>query len=389
MTQAIANRTNRLFCPGPTPVPLDASIQSLHTDIYHRSSEFKSIFSDVRKRLAPFFDSKVAPIILTSSGTGALEAAVVNLTEIGDEVLVINGGKFGERWHKLTAAYQCKVREIKITWGHSPDVEVIVETLRKHPGIKALFIQANETSTGVAYPIKDIAEQVRKLRPDLLLIVDAVSALIAHHVKLDSWGLDCVISGSQKGFGVAPGLAFIALSERAWLSAKNNRRPKFYFDLSTELKTQLDGQSAWTPATTLVLSLRAALDKLEALGVDGCEAHHKMMAEATRAAMHALGLELFSQSHHSQALTAAKLPERIDGNALISHARQRYGAIFAGGQDQAKGKIVRLAHLGIFDHFYLLQAIQALEFSLLDIGHTAEPGVGVTAAIKLIRASVD
>lgn len=385
MTEAIANRTNRLFCPGPTPVPLDASIQSLHTDIYHRSGEFKAIFADVRKRLTPFFDSKVSPVILTSSGTGALEAAVVNLTEVNDEVLVINGGKFGERWQKLTSGYQCKVHEIKLTWGHAPDIEAVLDVLRANPNIKSMFIQANETSTGVAFPIKEIAENVRKLRPEILLIVDAVSALIAHHVKLDSWGLDCVISGSQKGFGVAPGLAFIALSERAWQTAKNNLRPKFYFDLNTELKTQVNGQSAWTPATTLVLSLQAALDKLEALGVDGCVAHHKLMAEATRDAMHALNLELFSQSHHSQALTAAKLPNQIDGNALLSHARERYGAFFAGGQDQVKGKIVRIAHLGIFDCFYLLQAIQALEFSLLDLGHKCEPGAGVTAATKLIR----
>lgn len=370
----------RLFCPGPTPVPSEAAIASLQTNIYHRSSEFKSHFIHCRQMLREFFDSQEEPIILSSSGTGALEAAMVNLTSVGDDILVINAGKFGERWQKLGQSYACRVNVIQVPWGQVPEIGVILAQLKQNPKTKAIFLQASETSTGVALPIEAIAKAIREQFPDILIVVDAVSALVAHHVKLKSWDLDCVISGSQKGFGTPPGLAFIALSERAW--SKLSERSRFYFDLQRERQGQQDGQTAWTPATTLVLTLEAALEKLTELGVDRCVNYHVKAAESCRQAAAALGLELFSQSHHSNALTAIKLPEGMDGKQLVKLAREKYGAIFAGGQDQAKGKIIRIAHLGIFDRFDILNALSAFEFALRDMGSRHEIGIAVQAAMK-------
>ncbi|MFW7378019.1 MAG: pyridoxal-phosphate-dependent aminotransferase family protein [Oligoflexus sp.] len=382
--EKLPNVRPRLFCPGPTPVPNEAAIAALHTNIYHRSADFKQHFQRARSLLCDFFDSPEGPIILTSSGTGALEAALVNLTSPGDEILVINGGKFGERWQKLGQTYQCSVDVIEVSWGQSPEINDILTKLQSRPNTKALFLQANETSTGVAYPIEEIARAVRKQRPEILIVVDAVSALVAHHVKLKSWDLDCVISGSQKGFGVPPGLAFLALSERAW--SHISKRPRFYFDLLRERQAQAEGQTAWTPATTLVLSLEVALQKLHEIGVDACVAHHALMAKACRAAAGALGLELYSQSHHSQALTAIRLPSGMDGSQLVKVCREKFGAIFAGGQDQAKGTIIRIAHLGVFDQFDIITALSAFEFGLREMGSRHDIGVGVQAAMKTMTA---
>jgi aspartate aminotransferase-like enzyme len=378
--QKLPNIRNRLFCPGPTPVPQEAALASLQTDLYHRSPEFKQHFVETRSLLRPFFDANEDPLILTSSGTGALEAAMVNFTTEGDEILVINGGKFGERWEKLGHAYGCQVTTIQVEWGDAPEIDEIRSRLKAAPQTKAIFLQANETSTGVAYPIQDIARTVREVAPDCLIIVDAVSALVAHHVKLQSWDLDCVISGSQKGFGVPPGLAFLAASERAW--NRLSGRSRFYFDLARERKGQKDGQTAWTTATSLVMGLKAALGQLNEVGVDGCVNHHRRMAEACRSAAESLGLELFSRRYHSQSLTAIRLPDRCDGTQLVKICRERYGAVFAGGQDQAKGKIIRIAHLGIFDQFDTLTALSAFEFGLSEMGFVKQLGQGVAAAMQ-------
>lgn len=383
MQRPINHRKQRLYCPGPTPVPLDASIRALETNIYHRSPEFKEVFKETADKLKPFFDSDQSPLILTSSGTGALEAAVTNLTDYNDEVMVINGGKFGERWNLMAKAYGCHTHTLEIPWGQSPNIDEIEKVLKANPNIKALFIQANETSTGVAFPIETIAKRVRSISSEILIIVDAVSALVAHHVKLNSWDLDCIISGSQKGFGVPPGLAFLSMSKRA--IDRMSTRPRFYFDLKKEFKNQIEGQSCWTPATSLILTLNRSLDYLCELGVDGCVEHHKAMSEACREGVKALGLELFSQDHHSQALTAINLPESIDGNKLIKLCRERYGAYFAGGQDQAKGKIVRIAHLGIFDQFELITGLSILEQGLSDLGYEFELGASLTAATRHMR----
>ncbi len=374
----------RLFCPGPTPVPSEIGIAALHTDVYHRTDTFRNDFLECRRLLQPFFGCSEAPLILTSSGTGALEAALVNLTAVGDSILVINGGKFGERWEKIGKAYQCQVETYLIPWGTCPDVNQLVAKIKALPRCKAVFFQANETSTGVAYPVEELTKAIRK-NSEALVVVDAVSGMIAHRMEMDAWGVDCVVSGSQKGFGIPPGLSFIGLSKRAW--GQLSDRPRFYFDLNKERKGQESGETAWTPATTLVMSLLVALRQLSMLGPDACEKHHRLLSEASREAARALGLELFPKSHYSQALTAMRLPPSIDGSALIKHCRKSYGAIFAGGQDHLKGKIIRLAHLGMVDQLELLAGIAALEMGLIALGHKHSLGAGVGAAMKVFTHS--
>jgi serine---pyruvate transaminase len=371
----------RLFCPGPTPVPLDISTAALQTNIYHRTDAFRQIVLECRRLLQPFFGSAEAPLILSSSGTGALEAALVNLTDVGDKILVINGGKFGERWEKLGQAYQCKVISYTIPWGTAPDVKVVKQHLRNNPDCKAVFFQGNETSTGVAYPVKELAAAIRSVS-DAMIVVDAVSSLVAHLIEMDNWSLDAVVAGSQKGFGIPPGLSFVSLSKRAWTQL--SKRPKFYFDLAKEKSGQDKGETAWTPAISLILSLKPALEALSELGPQGCDQFHARMAIACRNAAEAIGLPLLAQSHPSQALTAVRLPDTLDGSALVKICRDKYGAIFAGGQDQLKGKIIRMAHLGLVDHLDLIGAIAALEMGLHNLGYSHALGSGTAAAMRTL-----
>ncbi len=373
---------DRLYCPGPTPVSQAAAVAALQTSVYHRTDLFREKFLHCRKLLQRFFGSTEAPLILTCSGTGAMEAALVNLTNPKDKVLVLNGGKFGERWGKLASAYQCEVISYEFPWGEAPKPDPIKKLLNANKDIKVVFFQANETSTGVAYPVKEIAQTVKD-NSSALVIVDAISALVAHDLSMNEMPIDGLITGSQKGFGIPPGLAFIALSDLAWKSL--TQRPKFYFDLTKERKGQATGETAWTPATTLVESLAVALETLSILGPKACEAHHQRLATACQKAAAAMGLSLFSKSHHSHALTAIELPANLDGSKLLKYCRVRFGTVFAGGQDQLKGRIIRLAHLGIIDELDLIGGVAALEMGLKKLGHTARIGAGVSAAMESLN----
>lgn len=374
---------DRLYCPGPTPVPQAAAIAALQTNVYHRTDLFREKILHARKLLQGFFGSSEAPLILTSSGTGAMEAAMVNLTNPKDQVLVLNGGKFGERWVKLASAYQCEVISYEIPWGEVPKTDHIKKLLDTHPDIKAVFFQANETSTGVAYSVKEIAQTI-KASSQAFIVVDAISALIAHDLPMDQLQIDCLLSGSQKGFGIPPGLAFIALSDRSWKNLST--RPKFYFDLKKEREGQAKGETAWTAATTLVESLIVSLELLAKIGPKACETHHKRLAHACQRAALAMGLKLYSKSHHSNALTAIELPPGVDGNKLLKYCRGRFGTVFAGGQDHLKGKIIRLAHLGIVDELDLIGGIAALEMGLQRLGSAHKLGAGVTAAMEALNS---
>lgn len=381
---------DRLFCPGPTPVPAAVAKASVdNMAIYHRSDEFYAVFRRAALALAPLFGSKTQPIILTSSGTGAMEAVLVNLTAPGDTVVVVNGGKFGERWEKLAAAYGCHADVVRIPWGQAPTAAAILDAIRRQQQgqtktkTKAVFLQANETSTGAYYDVAVLAKALRSAGDfDGLIIVDAISSLGAHAMRMDDWQIDAVVAGSQKGFGLPPGLAFAALSERAWSSL--SQRPRFYFDLARERKGQAEGRSAWTPAASLIFALDSALNQLHGMGLDQVIAHHVWMAEAARAAVHALGLELFAANAPSNALTAITVPQGVNGQNLVKRLRQRFGMYFAGGQDDLKGKIVRFAHLGHVNRFDLLDGIAALEFALREEGHTVQLGRGVSAAMAAL-----
>jgi serine---pyruvate transaminase len=371
--------TDRLFCPGPTPKHCNSN--GLNSDIYHRSSEFCELFKNTASLLKKMIGSHEAPLILTSSGTGAMEAAIVNFTNEGDEVLVVNGGKFGERWLKINEAYGNKVHSLDLDWGSSPTVEAVVKLAKAAPSAKAFFIQANETSTGVHYPLAELINAVRSEFRGLI-IVDAISSIGAHESNMQADGIDVLIGGSQKGFGVAPGLAFLAASENAWSSISN--RPRFYFDLRKEKKGQAQGKSAFTPAISLVQDLHQALTQMNDLGFENVTAHHSNQANACRSAIEAMGLEMFSINNHSNALTAFKVPTDVDGLELLSYLRKKFGFFYAGGQDHLKGKIIRISHLGFVNRFDLLDGIAGLEFGLNALGHKTEIGLGIKAAVNAL-----
>ena len=367
----------RLFCPGPTPVPIKAQLAAIEDYPYHRTEEFYSIFKNCRKILAKFINSSIDPLILSSSGTGAMEAAVVNLTSQGDHVLTVNGGKFGERWAHITRAFGCEAQELVVPWGQGPEPEEISRCLERQPGTKAVFLQANETSTGVAYRIADIAKMIRTEHPEVLIIVDAISALGAEPLDQQAWGLDVVLSGSQKGAGIPPGLSFISLSQRAWDSVTD--RPRYYFDLKKELKQQESGKSAFTPAISLVVALQHVLTEYDKAGITEVIRSCQHLGEAVRAGFQAVNLELFARDSFSNALTAVRLPESVDGHKLVRDLRQNYQMTFAGGQDSMSGKLLRMAHFGFADPADLAAGFLALEQELIRLKHPFSPGAGASA----------
>lgn len=373
---------DRIFCPGPTPVPRQAHIASQESAaIYHRSEEFYRDFLQCADLLAPVFGSKNRPVILTCSGTGAMEATLLKLTAPGDEIVCVVGGKFGERWEQLARAFQCQVEVVAVEWGHAPTAAQILAAISRQKSTKAIFMQANETSTGAYYPVEALAREIRASYSGFL-IVDAISSLGAHSMQLDAWQIDAVVAGSQKGFGIPPGLAFVAMSDRAWQHP--SQRPRFYFDLDKERKGQAEGRTAWTPATTLIYALKAALEQMHQVGLEQVAEHHTTLAKAARAGVQAIGLQLFP-THPSNALTTPSLPSSIDGSKLIKRLRARFGAFFAGGQDQLKGKIIRIAHLGFVSRFDLLDAMAAFEFGLAEEGYRHDLGAGVKAAMQILH----
>ena len=377
---------NRLFCPGPTPSPWFVKEAALETDIYHRSKEFEQIVLECASKLKPLFGVSTQPVILTTSGTGGMESLLVKLTDEGDEVIVLVAGKFGERWQKLNAAYGNKPHVAAIEFGKIPRASDIDRIFKQCPRPKAIFFQANETSTGARLPVEELCQAIRRHNKDTLIVVDAVSSLGAHTLEMDKWGIDAAVSGSQKGFGVAPGLAFVALSERAW--KHRSKRGKFYFDLDRERKGQETGRTAWTPAVSLMLSLQASLREIDRIGVSAFAAHHDRLGRATRAAFAAIGLELFVEKDAvSSALTAIRVPEGIDGSKLLADIKARYGAIVSGGQDDLKGKIIRFSHLGFVGPFNLIDGLAAVEFGLADAGWKFTLGSGVAAAMAELHRS--
>jgi aspartate aminotransferase-like enzyme len=311
-----------------------------------------------------------------------MEAAVVNLTDPNDKVLCVSAGKFGERWEKLTKSYQCNSSVIEIEWGKAPSPMMFTEHLQTHPETKAIFIHANETSTGVFFPLEEIMRAIRA-KSDCLVVVDAISALGAHEIKMDAWKIDCVVAGSQKGFGIPPGLAFICMSDRAWKHL--SKRPRFYFDLERELKNQVTGATAWTPATTLIASLKVSLESLHKIGLENVVGHHKKLTKGVRDGVVALGLGLLAETNYSNSVTAITLPSQISGRALVKRLGRQYGAVFAGGQDRLEGKIIRFAHLGFVDRFDVITGMAALEFALLDEGLKFSPGKGVARLMEALR----
>ncbi len=371
-----------LLAPGPTPVPPEALLAMAMPIIHHRAPDFLPVLESAKKGLQWLYQTKNEVLILCSTGTGGMDGAVSNFLSPGDDVLVVNGGKFGERWTKICQAYGMKVEELIVEWGYAVKAEQVEASLKKNPKIKAVFIQANETSTGVYHDVKSVGAVVKKT--DALFVVDAISALVAHDIKADEWGIDVMIGGSQKGVMLPPGLAFISVSDKAWKMADTAKTPKFYFNFKKERENLAKNQTLFTSPVTLIIGLNAAIKMLQDEGLENVFKRHDKLARATRAGALALGLKLFPKESPSNALTAIEAPAGVDGQAIYKDLRVKYGITGAGGQDKLKGKIFRIAHLGYADTFDVITAIAGIEMVLKGLGHPVKLGTGVGAAQEIL-----
>ena len=370
-----------LLTPGPTPIPAEVLAAMAQGDLHHRTPQFSQIFNEARAGLKALFGTQQDVLILASSGTGGMEAAVSNLFSPGDKVLVVNGGKFGERWLRIAQAFALEPIELKVEWGKAVKVDHIQKHLQVYPDIQGILMQASETSTTTLHPVREIAEATRN---GPLLLVDGVTAVGALSVPFDEWAIDALVTGSQKALMLPPGLAFIALSERAWERTAKAKLPRFYFDLKLERKTQREGTTAFTPAISLILGLRAALKMMQEEGLERVYARHERLASATRAAATALGLKLLAPENPSPAATGIFVPEGMDGERLLNYMRDQMGLVIAEGQDHLKGKIVRIAHMGYMSVFDVLIAVSGLEMALRKFGFPAKLGHGVAAAQEIL-----
>lgn len=373
---------DRLFCPGPTPV-LHEVAQLLAASRYHRQADFIAIFQRCQRKLAQFVGSETLPLLLATSGSGAMEAALVNFSMPGDPVLVLNGGKFGERFQKMAQAYGCAVHDYSFPWGSAPDLDELTNLLMgSAANSKLICLQACETSTAVYYPLAEIAALVRKHNPHCLLIVDAISSLVAHELKMQEWDLDCVIGASHKGFGLPPGLAWLYLSPRA--QRRFTTRPRFYLDLQAELHTQQEGRSRFTPTINVITALDHVLEHLLESGTALLQQRHQALAQACRAAGNALKLTPFAQTHPANSVTALQTP--CDARELCVRLQKNYRVQFSAGQADVQSRLLRIAHLGFVDTFDLLTALSALEFALHTYQHDFKLGDGVRAAMQHLAA---
>jgi len=371
-----------LFAPGPTPIPPEVLLAMAQPILHHRTPQFQSLFGTVLEDLKYVFQTDQPVLVLASSGTGAMEAAVTNLLSPGEEAVTIRGGKFGERWAEICEAYGIRSVNIDVEWGKAVDPQIVEDTVKAHPKVKAVLWQASETSTGVRHPTKELAEICRE--HSVLSVVDGITAIGVFDVPMDAWKLDVVVSGSQKAFMLPPGLAFIALSERAWARMEESRSPKYYFDLKKEKKSQSKADTAYTPAVSMIMGLKVSLDLIKTEGLKKVFARHALLAEATREAMKALGLELLAPGSPSDAVTAVKVPSNVDGGAITKTLRDKYGVTIAGGQSQLKGKIFRISHMGYVSKADILLIVGMTEVALKELGYDLEPGRGVSRAQEIL-----
>jgi aspartate aminotransferase-like enzyme len=374
-----------LLSPGPTPIPNEVALAMSETMIHHRTPQFNKIFAEARERLKKLFGTTNDVLMLASSGTGAMEASVANLFSPGDKVLVVNGGKFGERWLNIANAYGLKPVELKVEWGQAVKVADIEKQLTATADIRGVMIQASETSTTVLHPVKEIAQLIKN---GPLFLVDGVTAVGVISLPLDDWGIDALVTGSQKALMLPPGLAFVALSDRAWEKTKQAKLPRFYFDLKLERKNQQQGSGAFTPAVSLIFGLRASLEMMEREGLEKVYARHARMCRATRAAATALGLKLLAPQSPSPAATGIYMPDGIDADQVLDYLRDKMNVTLAEGQDQLKGKVIRIAHVGYMGAFDVITAIAALEMALRKFGAEIPFGKGVAAAEEVLMEAL-
>lgn len=371
-----------LLTPGPTQVPPQVLLRMSQPIIHHRTPEFSQLFSEVQDGLKWLFQTEQDVLILAASGTGAMEAAVFNTCSAGDRVLVVNGGKFGERWLKICQAAGVHAIEIAVEWGQAVQTSVVAAALNRHPDIRAVLIQASETSTTVLHPIQEIAALTE--RTETLLIVDGITAVGATSIPMDDWGIDILITGSQKALMLPPGLGFLALSPKTWAQVERASLPRFYFDLQRERTAQDKHTTAYTPAVSLIFGLHEVLRLMQEEGLANIYARHVQLMRATRAAAQALDLRLLAPDDPSPAATGVYLPDQVEGTQLLKAMRDRMGVDIAGGQDHLEGKIVRISHIGYAGPFDVITAISALEMALHQFGCAIGLGHGVRAAQEIL-----
>src|SRR5438270_1764506 len=376
-------RKGRLFTPGTTQLLPSAQLAMAAASMHHRTAEFRTLYTGVLAELKSFIGTKNDVVMFTASGTGAMEAAVANLTSPGDKVLVLSAGKFGERWEGLVKTYGCQMDSLRAPYGETIVPQQVREKLT--PAHKVLYMQATESSTGVRHDVEGIARALKGT--ETLLVVDSITGLGTTKFDVDGWGIDVIIGGSQKAVMIPPGLAYCAVSDRAWQRMESTKNPRYYFDLRKERKNGAKGESSYTPSTALVAALAAALDYIREQGGGDLAAGCKLLidnaetaAAMTRAAAKALGLKLFSASSPGAALTAIASPDGVDSSDIVKAFRNRFGAIVANGQGEMKGQMIRIAHLGYYDYLDTIAAIGALEQVLAEMGRPIELGAGLKAA---------
>jgi aspartate aminotransferase-like enzyme len=373
-------RKERLFTPGPTALSPLVQAALARPIVHHRTDEFRAVFKACTAGLKSFLKTDDEVLILAASGTGAMEAAVVNLLSPGESMLALVAGNFGERWAGIGRAHAMEVKALEADWGEAVQPAAVAKALESDHAIRAVFVQLSESSTGVAHDVRALAEITRN-QPDVLLVVDAISGAGAMPLETSAWGIDAAIVGSQKALALPPGLAFLSLSERAVARIEACRSPRFYFDLRRERKAQQGGESAYTPGISHIVALRAALEYVESLGgVDALVRNARTLAAMTRAAAASLGLPLLAPRDHGDALTALLPPPGIESGAIVKTLKSEFASTVAGGQGKLKGKIFRVAHLGYYDATEMLGLLATLEIVLRRLGHGFEAGKGVAAA---------
>ncbi|GAC1421283.1 MAG: alanine--glyoxylate aminotransferase family protein [Acidobacteriaceae bacterium] len=385
-------RKTRLFTPGPTPLLPAAQFAMAAADIHHRTPEFRALYTRVLAQLKQFVGTTSDVILLSSSGTGAMEASVSNLTSPGDRVLVLTAGKFGERWTALAKAFGCEVDVVSAPYGETFSLDAVKAALKLET--RAVFMQASETSTGVRHCVPAVARLLKEHNSEALLIVDAITGLGTSHLDMDGWGVDVLIGGSQKSVMIPPGLSYLAVSPRAWDRMEATYNPRYYFDLRKERKNAKNGESAYTPAVALIAALGAAFDWIAAQGdgdlVEGRKRlvdNAETIAAMTRAAVLALGCRLYAPDAPSAAATSVLPPEGVDSGLIVKELKSRFAAVITNGQGEMKGQIFRIAHLGYFDDFDMLVVIGAIERGLHDLGYKFTLGQGLAAAQAAMAAA--
>jgi aspartate aminotransferase-like enzyme len=374
-------RKQRLLTPGPTPLYPPALHAMMASDIHHRTEDFRNVYRSCLADLKEVMGTSHDLLMFAASGTGAMDASVSNLFSKGDKVIVCSAGKFGERWAEIVKAYGLDATVLTVPYGKVVAPAEVEAALAKEPATKGVFVQASETSTGAAHDVRAMARAVG--RTGAIFVVDAITGLGTMPLDIDGWGIDVLIGGSQKAFMIPPGLAFLSISPKAWKFTESATLPHYYFNLKKEKKSGDAGESSWTPATSLILALAEALRYIKQLGMPKLIENAEMLAQATRAAVVRIGLELFAPDSPASSATAVKAPAGMDSGVIVKEFRNRFGAVIANGQGSMKGQIFRFAHLGYFDFADLFAVIAGLEIILNANGFPVKYGTGVAAAEEI------